>query len=255
MLVHFTGTDRVTLPRKTEVFVHTRVNVAERERWASSLIGAGLATYGLRRRRSIAGALMVSAGGALLMRGATGHCPMYQAAGIDTADHHAVASRISVDETVTINATPARLYAFWRDFANLPRLSDALQSVEQIDGKRSRWKAKGPAGTTVEWDAEVTNEIPDELIEWRTLDRADVISAGSVRFKALPAGRGTEVHVRMRYEPPMGTVGKTAAWLLGKEPSQTIREELRHFKMLMESGEIATTEGQPRGRQSLLNYD
>jgi uncharacterized membrane protein len=218
-------------------------------------MGAALATYGLKRR-SVGGALMVSAGGALLMRGVTGHCPMYQAAGIDTADHGAaVASRINVDETVTINATPARLFAYWRDVSNLPRVTDALVSVRQIDANRSHWIARGPAGTTVEWDAEIVNETPDELIAWRTLHESDVISVGSVVFTPQASGRGTEVHVRMQYEPPLGTVGKTVAWLLGKEPSQTIREELRRFKMLMETGEIATTTGQPRGRQSILNYD
>jgi uncharacterized membrane protein len=126
--------------------------------------------------------------------------------------------------------------------------------VQRIDDKRSHWVAKAPGGTTVEWDAEIVNEIPDELIAWRTLSGADVISNGAVRFRAS-AGRGTVVQVTMQYEPPLGTVGKAVAWMLGKEPSQTVREELRHFKNLMESGEIPTTDGQPRGRQSILNYD
>jgi uncharacterized membrane protein len=234
--------------------VHTRVNVAQPERWASSLMGAALATYGMRRR-SMQGALLVSAGSALLVRGVTGHCPVYQAAGIDTADYTADRpARVTVDRAVTINAMPARLFSFWRNFENLPRFMDALVSVQRIDDKRSHWVAKAPGGTTVEWDAEIVNEIPDELIAWRTLSGADVISNGAVRFRAS-AGRGTVVQVTMQYEPPLGTVGKAVAWMLGKEPSQTVREELRHFKNLMESGEIPTTDGQPRGRQSILNYD
>ena len=110
--------------------------------------------------------------------------------------------------------------------------------------------AKAPGGRTVEWDAEIINEIPDELIGWRTIGKADVVSAGSVRFTAEPGGRGTEVRVRLQYEPPTGRIGATVAWLLGHEPSQTIREDLRRFKQLMETGEVPTTKGQPRGRRS-----
>jgi uncharacterized membrane protein len=115
--------------------------------------------------------------------------------------------------------------------------------------------AKAPAGRTVQWDAEIINEIPGELLGWRTLDHSDVVSAGSVRFKRASGGRGTEVHVRLQYDPPAGKVGATVAWLLGHEPSQTIREDLRRFKQLMETGEVPTIAGQPRGQQSMFNYD
>ena len=114
---------------------------------------------------------------------------------------------------------------------------------------------KAPAGRTVQWDAEIINEIPGELIAWRTLAGADVVSAGSVRFIPLGAGRGTEVHVRLQYDPPAGKVGATVAWLLGHDPASAIREDLRRFKQIMETGEVPTTDGQPRGRQSILNYD
>jgi uncharacterized membrane protein len=130
-----------------------------------------------------------------------------------------------------------------------------LVSVKQLDELRSHWVAKGPAGRKVEWDAEIVNEVPNELIGWRTTDHADVVSAGSVRFKPSAGGRGTEVRVRLQYEPPAGKLGASVAWLLGHEPSQTIQEDLRKFKSLMEAGEAPTTEGQPRGRQSILNYD
>ena len=125
----------------------------------------------------------------------------------------------------------------------------------QLDDRRSHWVAKAPAGRTVEWDAEIINEIPDELIGWRTLDQADVISAGSVRFTSAGADRGTEVHVRLQYDPPGGKVGAAVAWMLGQDPSHTIQEDLRRFKQLMETGEVPTTAGQPRGKQSILNYD
>ena len=105
-------------------------------------------------------------------------------------------------------------------------------------------------GRTVEWDAEIINEIPNELIGWRTVDGADVVSAGSVNFKPAPGYRGTEVRVRLQYAPPAGKVGARIASLFGHEPSQTIKEDVRRFKQLIEAGEVATTEGQPRGRYS-----
>ena len=125
---------------------------------------------------------------------------------------------------------------------------DHLVSVScSRDQRFSHWVAKAPAGRTVEWDAEIINDIPDELIAWRTLGGADVVSAGSVRFKPAAGGRGTEVRVKLQYDPPAGKVGATVAWLLGDEPSQVIREDLRRFKQLMETGEMptATGTGQP----------
>jgi uncharacterized membrane protein len=241
------------------------VNVAGVERWASALGGAALAAYGVKHvkaERSLAGAMIAAAGGALIARGGTGHCPMYAAAGFNTADRGSdtraalgAGHGVNVEEVVTINATPEQLFGFWRDFAQLPTVMTHLVSVQEIDYRRSHWVAKAPAGRTVQWDAEIINEIPGELIGWRTLEGADVVSAGSVRFKRATGGRGTEVRVRLQYDPPAGKVGATVAWIMGHEPSQAIREDLRRFKQLMEAGETATTDGQPRGRQSLLNYD
>jgi uncharacterized membrane protein len=242
------------------------INVADVERWASALGGAALTAYGIKqlKDRSPAGAALAAAGGALMYRGATGHCAMYAAAGISTAgdrEHDDTRAALSgpggvrVEEVVTINASAEELYAFWRNFEQLPRFMDHLVSVTQIDPRRSHWVAKAPAGRTVKWDAETINEIPGALIGWRTLDGSDVVSAGSVRFKPAAGGRGTEVRVRLQYDPPAGKVGATVAWLLGHEPSQTIREDLRRFKQLMETGEVPTIEGQPRGTRSPLNYD
>ena len=240
------------------------INVADVERWASALGGAALTAYGIKqlKDRSPAGAAIAAAGSALMYRGATGHCPMYAAAGINTASETdgtrkaLVGARgVLVEEVVTISPPAAQLYAFWRNFEQLPRFMDHLVSVTTIDERRSHWVAKAPGRRTVEWDAEVINEVPGELIGWRTLDGADVVSAGSVRFKPAAGNRGTEVRVRLQYDPPAGKIGATVAWLLGHEPSQTIREDLRRFKQLMEVGEVSTTAGQPRGKQSILNYD
>jgi uncharacterized membrane protein len=234
------------------------VNVADVERWASAIGGAALTAYGVKqlKDRSPAGVALAAAGTALIYRGATGHCPMYAAAGFNTAgepdDTRSALSGprgVHVEEIVTINRPPSQLYRFWRAFEQLPTFMDHLVSVTQLDQRRSHWIAKAPAGRTVEWDAEIINEIPDELIGWRTLDGADVISAGSVRFLPARGGRGTEVRVRLQYDPPGGKVGSAIAWMFGEEPSQTIQEDLRRFKWLMEAGEIPTTEGQPRGRR------
>ena len=236
----------------------TDINVADVERWASALGGAALAAYGIKqlKDRSPSGAALTAAGTALIYRGATGHCPMYSAAGISTAgsrdDARAALSGprgVNVQEAVTINRTADELYQFWRSFEQLPSFMEHLVSVTQLDQCLSHWVAKAPAGRTVEWDAEIINEIPGELIGWRTLDDSEVVSAGSVRFKPAPRGRGTEVRVRLQYEPPGGKLGSAIAWMFGEEPSQTIREDLRRFKRLMEAGEIPTTEGQPRGNR------
>jgi uncharacterized membrane protein len=232
------------------------VNVADVERWASALGGAALAAFGIKqlKDRSPAGAAFAAAGTVLIVRGATGHCPVYSVTGINTAEgyydtrvHLANACGVHVDEVVTINRPASELYRFWRNFEQLPRFMDYIESVRQLDQRRSHWIVNGPAGHKVEWDAEIINEIPDELIGWRTLDGADVISAGSVRFVPSPGGRGTQVRVRLQYDPPGGRLGSAVARMFGKEPSQTIQEDLRHFKQLMEAGEIPTTAGQPRG--------
>jgi uncharacterized membrane protein len=238
------------------------INVAEAERWASAISGAALTAFGIKqlKDRSPAGAALAAAGSALIVRAATGHCPVYAAAGITTADdgdgaRAALAGPrgVHVEEVVTINAPADQLYRFWRNFEQLPRFMDHLVSVRQIDERRSHWVAKAPRRRTVEWDAEIINEIPGELIGWRTLEGSDVVSAGSVHFKPAFGGRGTEVHVRLQYDPPAGRIGATVAWLFGHEPSQVIREDLRRFKQLMETGEVATTKGQPRGKESVFS--
>jgi len=238
----------------------TIANISDAERVASALGGALLAAYGISQK-SKSGTLLAAAGGALIVRGATGFCPGYAVAGIDmsTSDDTKVALAGSrgtpVELAVTIMKPHDELYRFWRDLENLPQFMPHLVSVTQTGANRSHWTAKSIRGRTVEWDAEIINDELNELIGWRTLDGADVVSAGSVRFK--PSGRDGEtiVTVHLQYEPPAGKLGSAIAWLFGEEPSQTIREDLRRFKALMETGEVPTTQGQPRGQQSVLNYD
>ncbi|TMC89174.1 MAG: SRPBCC family protein, partial [Chloroflexi bacterium] len=139
-------------------------------------------------------------------------------------------------------------YRFWRNFENLPRFMEHLKSVTVIDNKHSHWVARAPAGTSVEWDAEIINERENELIAWRSVGDATIGNAGSVHFTPAPGGRGTEVKVVLEYDPPAGRAGVIMARLFGEEPDQQVREDLRHFKEIMEAGEIPTTEGQPSGR-------
>jgi uncharacterized membrane protein len=154
---------------------------------------------------------------------------------------------IRVQRSITVNRPAEEVYAFWRNFENLPRFMQHLESVETLDGRRSHWKAKAPAGTSVEWDAETTEDRPNELIAWRSTEGATVPNEGVVRFEPAAGGRGTEVHVDLRYEPPAGKLGALVAKLFGEEPTQQVRDDLRRFKRNVESGELATSArtGQP----------
>ncbi len=152
--------------------------------------------------------------------------------------HHAVATRGSI----TIKRSPEELYRAWRDLPGLPRFMPTLESVERTGERRSHWRARGPAGTTVEWDAEIVDDRPDELIAWRAVG-GQVAHAGLVRFQPAPAGRGTQVTVEMEYTPPAGAAGAKLAQLFGAAPGQRLREDLRRFKQLMETGEILLSEG------------
>ena len=154
---------------------------------------------------------------------------------------------VKIEHAVTVNRTPAELYEFWRDFRNLPHFMEHLESVTPLDDRRSHWKVRAPFGGSVEWDAEVINDVENALIAWGTDRGADVPNAGSVRFKRAPGDRGTEVKVSLDYKPPGGRFAAYLAKLFGEEPDKQVREDLRRFKQLMEAGEIPTTEGQPRG--------
>ncbi|MGI8908454.1 MAG: SRPBCC family protein [Candidatus Sumerlaeaceae bacterium] len=232
---------------------HHKKNVGRLERLASVAGGAIFAGMGLRQGGATGlalGALAVS----LMHRGATGHCELYHALGVNTTDdaHTAGAALngqkgIKVEKSVTIMRPAGELYTFWRNFSNLPRFMKHLESVT-VDNKRSHWVAKAPAGTTVEWDAEIINEREGALIAWRSLPGSEIHNAGSVRFDQAPGNRGTVVKVSLIYDPPAGKFGVMIAKLFGEEPAIQIHEDLRRFRQLMETGEISTIEGQVSGR-------
>jgi uncharacterized membrane protein len=148
-----------------------------------------------------------------------------------------------VSKSMVINSTPEELYRLWRDFENLPRFMRHLERVRVTGEGRSHWVARAPAGTTVEWDAEVTEDRPNELIAWRSLEGADVDNRGSVRFDPAPGNRGTIVRVEMSYDPPAGALGALVAKLFGEEPGAQAREALRCLKQVVETGEVVLSDG------------
>lgn len=154
---------------------------------------------------------------------------------------------IKVEKTLTINKPAAELYRFWHNFEHLPHFMKHLKSVKVHDEKRSHWITSAPLDTTVEWDAEITDDRENELIAWRSIEGADVDNSGSIRFQPAQHDRGTEVKVITEYKPPVGAIGAAIAKLFGESPEQQLGDDLRRFKMLMETGEIATTEGQSSG--------
>jgi len=243
------------------------VNVGRMERWLSLFAGGALAAYVLNRRTPASGAAAI-AGAALIYRGASGHCTVYETLGVDRAQARSsekgtgvIANRRSdtrrrlrgargthVDEAVTINRPIAEVYRFWRNFENLPKFMRHLESVSGREEGITHWVAKGPAKTTVEWDARIINEVENKLIGWQSLEGSRVATAGSVNFDETE--HGTRVRVRLQYSPPAGKLGSAIAWLFGEEPTRQIHEDLRRFKALLEAGEIPTIEGQPSGRRA-----
>lgn len=149
---------------------------------------------------------------------------------------------IHVQESITVNRPVQEVYGFWHNFENLPRFMTHLESVQVLDERRSRWKAKAPVGTSVEWEAETTEDRPNELIAWRALDNADVPNSGQVRFAPAPGERGTEVHVELSYDPPGGVIAAFIAKLFGEEPSQQVKTDLRRFKQVLETGEVVQSD-------------
>lgn len=168
------------------------------------------------------------------------------------ASQSADAPQVAVTRSITINSTPAELYQFWKNLENLPLFMEHLESVSHVNERVSHWVARAPAGTSVEWDAEIVEDQPDRRIGWRTLPDSQVTHEGVVSFEPATAERGTVVRIEMLYRPPAGKVGMRIAQLLGEEPALQIDDDLRRLKQLLETGEVATTLGQPTGKRSLF---
>ncbi len=148
-----------------------------------------------------------------------------------------LAAPIHVVRSITVGRSPAEVYAFWRDLANLPRFMAHLESVLVQNGM-STWRAKAPAGASVEWQAEIVMDKPNEAIAWRSVEGTWVPNQGVVRFLPAPGGRGTQVLVELKYDPPGGVLTQAFAKLFGEEPGQQIASDLRRLKQVLEIGEV-----------------
>jgi uncharacterized membrane protein len=223
-------------------------NLSETERWTSMIGGGALIMYGLSKK-SFGGLLLAAIGGGFVVRGKTAHCPVYKRMGISTKEP--VGTELMLEASATIYRSPEEVYRFYRDFDNLPRFMKHLESVTPLGGGRSRWVMRLPAGKVIEWDAQIVEEREYELIRWRSLEGADIQHHGQVRFEKAPGDRGTEVHVMWKYQPPGAGLGAIIGKLAQIYTSTTLKEELYRMKQILEAGEIATTEGQPSGREEL----
>lgn len=229
------------------------INVGKTERVISGLAAAAIAVVGLRRKRLRP--ILLPLAGTLLSRAVTGRSAVNRAIGRNSARQGRVSpvasvrrgEGIKVEKSVTVDRPVQEVYRFWRNFENLPRFMEHLESVTVIDETRSHWIAKAPAGSKVEWDAVIHNEIENQLIAWRSLPGSDVNNAGSVHFTPVGDGNRTEVRVVLSYDPPAGKLGAAVAKLLGEEPSKQVEGDLRRFKQVMEGAEVPGNSRHPAG--------
>lgn len=217
--------------------------LSDLECWGAATVGTALMAYGISRR-SVSGILLAVSAIPLAYRGFTGGWPPFfnglAANGSDTRSALSGDRGIHVRESVRIEKPLAEVYRFWRQLENLPRFMTHLESVTELGNGRSHWVAKGPGGVRVEWDADIINEVDNKVIGWQSLEGSDVVTAGSVNFEPVRDRRSTQIQVHLQYAPPAGRLGTAGAMLVGREPSQTIREDLRRLKQLLEAGEVPT---------------
>ena len=213
-------------------------------RWATALGGGALVLYAMRQR-SWTSPFVAAAGTVLVYRSTTGQYPAQELLErvTNTAD-----SGIHVHKAVTIQRSPDDVYDFWRRLENLPRFMHHLHEVEDLGEGRSRWHARLPASMPVSWEAIIVGDEPGRLLQWETAPDATVQHHGQVRFLDAGGDRGTELHVDMRYRPPLGVAGAAVAQLFNTITEQQIKEDIRRCKHILEAGEIPTTDGQPSGR-------
>ncbi len=225
--------------------MHDARNVGPIERWVCLATGALLGALALKRR-GILGAAAGALGAALVYRSATGYCPAYGALGIDTTAelgaHNPNASvpygrGVRVEESIAVARPAEELYAYWRRLETLPDFMEHVEEVTALTQSRSRWRVRAPIGNRATWEAEIINDIPGQLIGWRSLPGSAIHHAGSVHFDSHDGW--TEVRVVLEYAPPARYFGSSVARLLGEEPQRQIARDLRRFKDIVERGEHA----------------
>jgi uncharacterized membrane protein len=228
---------------------HT-LNLTRLDRWGYVAGGLALLAWGLGRRSLTRGSA-AGLGGWLLYQAYTGNNPMFEPLGIrvnpqpEDADAH---ETIVHDEPIVIGKSADEVYRFWRDLNNLPRIAPKLKALEVLDQRHSRWHVQDPRGGTVQWEAEITRDEPGREIAWRTTHERQITHFGDVRFENAPGGRGSIVRVHLEYVSPAGSFGAAVASVTAESPRWMVKDALRRLKQLLETGEIATTQGQPSGR-------
>jgi len=210
----------------------SRKNIGVLEGWLSAGVGSVLLLIGaiLRKRWGLG---LASVGGYLLYRGLSRRDPIYRLFGRNTATQ-GDQGRIEVERMIVIERPIGEVYEYWRNLEQLPRFMRHLASVRELDSQRSHWQANAPAGMTVEWDAEIVQDLPNKRLSWRSLPDSEVMNSGVVHFRELSDG-ATEVRVFLAYAPPAAALGATVARLLGEEPGEQIEEDLQRLKHLLES--------------------
>ncbi|RYG27156.1 SRPBCC family protein [bacterium] len=229
------------------------INASDIEHIGALTVGGVLLLKGLLKGGPLG--LVYKVGGlALLYRGQQGYRPLYDALGIEMPAGPTGVGKVNAraDYEVVVNRPREEIYRIWRNLQNLPIFMDNLVSVHEIDDKRSIWVAKGPAGTVVKWDAEIINDVPNEIIAWQSLEGSGVDNAGSVNFE--DAGDGsTRIKVVIRYDPPADQLGVWLAKATGRDAQREIEEDLERFKAIMEiGGATANASAGGRGRKASL---
>lgn len=231
----------------------SHLSLATVESRAAFGAGALLFLFGAKQGR-LAGLGLMAASAPFFYRAATGRWPAVVTgpwASDDTKVALAANRGVHVRESVRLELPVAEVYRFWRRLDNLPRFMRHLEAVTEHAGTtRSHWVVTGPAGLRVEWDAEIINEVEHDTLAWRSLPDADVVTAGSVTFRPVRGGRSTQLTVHLQYAPPAGRAGAFLASLFGQAPEQTVREDLRRLKQLLEAGELAQATSPAPGRRS-----
>jgi uncharacterized membrane protein len=222
------------------------LNVGQAERIISVIGGTTMAVLAIRNWNKVYGKAFGVLGAILLKRGVTGFCEVNHFMGRNTA--HKKAAAMEVKATFTINKPREEVYSFWRNLENLPSFMKHLDEVEVLDEKRSSWTAKLPGGVgKVSWEAVIQEEEPNALLSWSSLPGSKIDNAGELRFAEAPRNEGTEVHARISYRLPAGDVGSLAGKLFNPLVEGMIREDLRRFKSLLETGEIPSSKHTRRG--------
>ncbi|SBT67270.1 Uncharacterized membrane protein [Micromonospora sediminicola] len=218
-------------------------------------LGLALAHRGGRRRRRLVGVTGAVLGITVLDLLTAVHATRAKEAGSASATRGARrGGPMELTATTTVRKPPSEVYAFWRDLDKLPSFMAHLEEVRPTGERTSHWSANAPFGKNVEWDAEIIGDVAGEKIAWRSIGKADVPNAGTVRFVPAPDGVSTEVHVLLTYDIPGGAVGKAVAKYFGEEPHQQLDDDLRRLKQVLETGEVVRSDGAPWGKRARREF-